>query len=185
MGSIAAKLARIDAKKAKRLEKAAENAALKGETALAKAPPRGFKATKARKPAKRSRKIKRGPLKSRIVRLLGLLDKKTHGPLCRLGEHCPKYATSGYHFGTLAYHVTPAQRGDSTRFLPENVVWACSSANCGEYYNRSLYRQKHIDRFGKEYVERIEEMAREIKQYTTAELVEMHDRLKAQVGADS
>ncbi len=124
--------------------------------------------------------IKRGPLKTAIIRLLGLLDRKKYGNECRLSWECP---TKTPHPGFLAYHLVPAQRGDSTRFVPENVVWACSAANYGEVMNRSLYRQKHVDLFGKDLIEQLEAKAREIKQYKMSELLEMRVELKKELEA--
>jgi len=121
---------------------------------------------------------KASTIKAQIVRLLGLLDRKKHGPACRLMPECPN---KKYHFGTLAYHIVPAQRGDATRFFTENVVWACRQANYGEVMNRSLYREKHIKVFGRERVERLEALAREIRHYTRAELLELREKLKQEL----
>ncbi len=119
--------------------------------------------------------IKTGNLKKQLVRMLGLLDRKLRGPFCRIhGEPC---------LGTIAYHLVPQQRGDATRLLPENVVWACQGANYGEFRNRSLYRQKHVDLFGAELIERLEEIAGEFKKYSRAELFELREKLKAQLEA--
>lgn len=125
---------------------------------------------------------KRSTLKSQIIRLLGLLDRKKHGDECRLGVECP---TKTPHSGEVAYHVIPAQRGDSTRFVPENVVWACAAANYGECRNRSLYRDKHCRLFGAAMVEALEAQAREKKHYTRTELYELRERLRAEVEGTS
>ncbi len=116
--------------------------------------------------------IKRGPLIAKTVRLLGLRDRKVNGPFCRIhGEPC---------FGTLAYHLVPQQRGDATRLLHENVVWACLGANWGEKTNRSLYRQKHVDIFGAELIERLEEIAGgEPVHLTMADIHKIHDDTRA------
>ena len=127
--------------------------------------------------------IGRGPLKTQICRLLGLLDKKLNGPLCRLGQYCPAFAKIGPHNGTLGYHITPAGRGDAVRLLAENVAWACRDANCGEHYHRSLYRDKHIAVFGLERIERIEAKAREIVKYSMAELLTLREDIKARLEA--
>lgn len=126
---------------------------------------------------KRPKLPKRTTLKSQIVRLLGLRDRDLNGNWCRMIPECPNKA---HHAGSLAYHLVPAQRGDSTRFVPENVVWACSQANYGEVMNRSLYRDKHITLFGHERMERLEALARETRQYTRTELVELRDSLKTE-----
>jgi len=119
--------------------------------------------------------VKKGDLKAKIVRLLGLLDRKRNGNACRIhGAPC---------LGTLAYHIVPQQRGDAARFIEENVVWACRRANYGEKMNRSLYRDKHIAIFGKERVERIEAIAKKEAHFSTAELWDIHESVKAKIEA--
>lgn len=113
---------------------------------------------------------KRKPIKDRIVTLLGLLDKKLHGPLCRLGVLCPKWARLGPHNGEVGYHVIPQQRGDAAKFFPPNVKWCCAASNRGESLNRSLYRDKHVAAFGQQFVEQIESLARTMIEYSDAEL---------------
>lgn len=125
----------------------------------------------------------RGALKKAIVRLLGLLDRKINGPLCRYGALCPAYKKIGVHNGDTACHLSPQQRGEAARLLPENVVWGCSDANFGEVNNRDLYRQHHVVLFGRERVERIEAIARTTRQYSTAELREIRASVKAQLEA--
>lgn len=161
-------LSRRAERKAKRDERVIQNAALAGESKIQK-----------RQPIRKL--IKRGPLKKAIVRLLGLLDAKKNGPLCRLGELCPQFPKIGYHKGDTSYHVVPAQRGDSVRFVPENVVWTCASANYGEVMNRSLYRDKHRFVFGPAFVDNLEALARETKKYTTAELLDLRAEIKAEL----
>lgn len=112
--------------------------------------------------------VSRKELKDSIVHMLGLIDRAINGPSCRIHTLQQGF---GFHSGQVAYHLIPQQRGDAARFLEENVVWACRDANYGERMNRSLYRQKHIDLFGKERIERIESLARSIKKYSTADLI--------------
>ena len=128
------------------------------------------------------RAIKRGAIKTQIVRLLGLLDAKKNGKNCRLDVFCPAWSKIGPHNGDRAYHLTPQQRGDAARFVPENVVWACNAANCGEYYNRALYREKHLARFGKDLVERLEAIARTTADYSMADLLELRTKLRMELG---
>lgn len=186
----------IKARKARRGEKAVENRALMlastPSRTLQDAPggPHGSlnhpwpvpKPSQGKGAKQKTRKIghliKRGPLKASIIRLLGLLDRNKNGNACRLGRECP---TKTPHPGFLAYHLVPAMRGDSTRFIEENVVWACSEANYGEVMNRSLYRQKHVDLFGKDLIERLEATAREMRQYKMSELLELRASLKSQL----
>lgn len=159
MNDLKSKLAKKQSRAVRRAEKVAENAALKGESVL--------------KPKKRKpRKIKRGSLKRQIVRLLGLLDAKKNGKLCRF---------HGNHEGDTSCHIVPQNRGDAARFIPENVYWGCQGANYGEMRHRSLYRDHHIRIFGKDLVERLEAMAREFKKYTHGELLEMRERLKSEL----
>lgn len=115
-------------------------------------------------------------LKANIVRLLGLLDKKRNGSLCRI---CQK------RMGILAYHLVPQQRGDAARFIEANVVWACGPCNFGEMMNRSLYREKHIIIFGKERIERLEEIARTMRKYELAELLELRREIREKIEAPS
>lgn len=145
----------------------------------------------AAKKAKRKAKAKeigtyqpnRGDLKDRIVRLLGLLDRKINGAICRLGHECPAYSKIGLHTGEVAYHLIPQKRGDAARFLRENVVWACHAANFGEVNNRDLYREKHITIFGQERIEGIEAISRMTADYSMEDLKEMEKTVKAELGA--
>lgn len=166
--------AKIALKRSKRISKVADNAELASIS-------NGDGPRLRPKPLKPVRRlIKRGALKTAIVRLLGLLDRKKNGNQCRLGAECPEKTQ---HFGTLAYHIVPAQRGDSARFIPENVVWACRQSNYGEVMNRSLYRDKHIAIFGKDRIERIEAIARTFRKYQMVELLELRDKLRSEVAA--
>jgi hypothetical protein len=121
----------------------------------------------------------RTELKEAIVTLLGLLDKRINGPYCRLDKDCPAYPKFGVHYGACAYHLVEQQRGDSARFLPENVVWACSDANYGEMRNRSLYRDKHDAIFGRERMERIRAISRTKSDFSRADLLEIRNAVKA------
>ena len=77
-------------------------------------------------------------------------DRKVN-PVCRICR---------WRRGTTAYHIVPKQRGHSIRWLLENGVLSCAPCNGGEVWNRSLYRDKHISLFGKDFVERIEAKSR-------------------------
>jgi hypothetical protein len=189
---LAAKLASAAARKARREERRIANAALKGETVAGTAPPsleqpserpRYAKRGKSQiRPVKRKkRKIKRGSLSRQIVRLLGLLDKKKNGPLCRLGELCPQFPKIGHHYGELGYHIIAQSRGGEARFHPSNVVWACGPANCGEHYHKGLYREKHVALWGEEFVKGLEAMAKVAADYSMSQLLELRENLKAQV----
>ena len=127
--------------------------------------------------------IRKGPLKTQIVRLLGLLDRKLNGPGCRLGILCPAYARIGPHNGDRAYHIEPQQRGDAARFVPENVIWTCNAANYGEFRNRNAYGEKHIALFGEERIARIKAIAKTTRQYPRAELLQMRRDLRRRIEA--
>ena len=113
--------------------------------------------------------------------LLGWLDRKVNGPLCRLGALCPAYARIGIHHGQCGYHLVPQQTGDGAMFIAENVVWACNAANFGEKNNRTLYRMKHITVFGHDRIERIEAAAQAGAKYSTAELLMMREQIKTKL----
>ena len=114
----------------------------------------------------------RSEVKKAIVHLLGLLDAKRNGKVCKIHLNHP---------GEVAYHLVPQQRGDAARFDPDNVVWACRAANSEEVNNRSLYREKHIRLFGRDRIERLEEIARKTVQFGTQYLLELRDRIKKEL----
>ncbi|MDE2020323.1 MAG: hypothetical protein KGJ13_08315 [Patescibacteria group bacterium] len=118
----------------------------------------------------------RQELKRRIVRNLGLLDAAKNGRDCRIkkAKHC-------LGVGSIAYHIIPQMRGDATRFVRENVVWACVACNRGEQMNRSLYRQYHVDIFGKERVENLESIARGEAHFSIAALQTILENTRAEV----
>lgn len=101
-----------------------------------------------------------------------LRDKRINRGLCRI---CGKRPIE------VAYHLVPQQRGDATRYREDNVVGACCGCNYGEVRNRSLYREKHIDLFTRDHIERLEKIAREAVQLSTAQLVELRDHYKARL----
>lgn len=138
-----------------------------------------------RKRPQRTRPIKslskRGEIKKAIVRTLGLISAKKHGPYCRYGPYCPRTKKIGMHKGDTACHVIPQMRGDAARFIPENVIWGCRDSNYGEKMNRSLYREIHIKILGRYYVESIEAAAGGIRQYPTHELLELLDEKRKEL----
>lgn len=139
----------------------------------AKAAERKSKRAAKRRELKVGETTKRSDLKVKIVRVLGLLDAKANGTHCRIhGAPCQ---------GEVAYHLIPQQRGDATRFRRDNIVWACRRANYGEFRNRSLYREKHIQIFGRARIESIEEAAKAIVQFSRADLLEMFDNLRSEL----
>lgn len=161
--TVAAYYARYDARRAKREEKG---------LALGLRKPRPQKV----KPI--AQLSTRGALKKDIVRILGLLSMKQHGKFCRYGRLCPRFRKVGVHAGDTSCHVVPQMRGDAARFVPENVIWGCRDANDGERLNRSLYRDHHMTLLGKDYVERLEAIARTKKKYSTADLLDLRVQLR-------
>jgi hypothetical protein len=120
----------------------------------------------------------RTTMKEKIVRALGLLDRKINGDDCRLGRRCPAYRQYGPHPGTLGYHLIPQKRGDASRFYPPNVVWACSRANFGEMHNRDLYAEYHVEIFGQKRIDEIKAIARTTADYSNADLRELFEEVK-------
>ena len=138
---------------------------------------------KERKAKRRAKRVElkigdlatKGDMKKKIVRALGLLDRKTNGNACRIhGSPC---------VGNTAYHLCPQGRGDAARFLPENVVWACKAANYGEFRNRSLYREKHCAIFGRASIERIESIATGTAHFSSADLRAMFEVVRFELEA--
>lgn len=125
--------------------------------------------------------IKIGALKADIVKLLGWLDRKVNGPLCRLGVECPAFPKIGAHNGNCAYHLWPQKNGGESRFMPLNVVWACSAANCGEKWNREVYREKHVRVFGAGRMAQIQAAARIIADYSKTDLLAMREQIKTKL----
>ena len=123
----------------------------------------------------------RTDIKVKIVRALGLLDRKNNGNACRIhGAPC---------VGSVAYHILAQMLGDAYRFIPENVVWACSRANRGEQMNRQLYAEKHRVIFGDAYIQAIHDEAKRIKAspefpYTRAALLGIFERVRINLALD-
>lgn len=115
----------------------------------------------------------RTTLRAQLDHLWGLIvirrDRAAFGHLCRICKVQP---------ATLGYHIVPKQRGDSVRWLLENGCAARFACNGAEVMNRSLYRDKHVQIFGRELVERIEARARARIKLSTADLREMRDEFK-------
>lgn len=115
-------------------------------------------------------------LKAKLTELWGVYvkmrDKTKHGPLCRICGRRP---------GAVAYHLVPKQRGNAVRWLLENGVLACSPCNYAEHMNRSLYRDKHVALFGKEFIESIEIKARTVVKYSAPDLLAMIQGIRGRI----
>lgn len=61
--------------------------------------------------------------------------------------------------GNTAYHLVPKQMGHHIRWLLENGVLSCAPCNGGEVINRASYRVKHVQMFGEELIEGLEQSA--------------------------
>lgn len=116
-----------------------------------------------------SRSAVRQQLWDAFAMFIKIRDKRKYGGLCLI---CGKRPIQ------VAYHIVPAQRGDSTRYDELNVVGACAPCNCGEQWHRSLYREKHCQIFGRDTIEALEDKAREVVQLSTAELVALRDKYR-------
>jgi hypothetical protein len=88
-------------------------------------------------------------------------DRNKRAGLCVL---CSKWPM------TVACHIIPKQRGDSIRWDLDNGYGGCNNCNYGEFMNRSLYREIHIERFGRELYSRLEEQARTKIKFSVADL---------------
>ena len=117
-----------------------------------------------------SRGIVRNQLWDAFSLYIRIRDRKLNGGRCMVGKAC-----LGLGLIEVAYHIEPQVSGDATRYDEECVVGSCAACNYGEQCNRKKYRIWHIEKFGSELVNRLEEKSRTIKQYTTAELVEKRD----------
>lgn len=89
---------------------------------------------------------------------------------------------------TTPYHIQP--RGDlATRWDLRNVIGTCSPCNLGELMSRSKsalkirYRKIHSIIIGESVLIELEEMAKTTIHWSTADLIEKRDALKAQLGA--
>ena len=81
----------------------------------------------------------------------------------------------------LGYHLVPKQRGYAVRWDLDNGVAGCSVCNMGEMMNRSLYRQKHVELFGKDRIEFLEAKALVKVKWSLADLASIADGLKEQI----
>lgn len=126
-----------------------------------------------------------GKIKKRIVRLLGLLDRKNKGPLCRYETDCPRWNAEGPHEGDTACHLVPRSEGLSALLDPLNVVWGCGSVNNAERRRREYFATEvHPRRFGAEFMAERRRIARTTThEAKRSDLVEMLARLEAEVGA--
>jgi 5-methylcytosine-specific restriction endonuclease McrA len=80
-----------------------------------------------------------------------------------------------------AYHLIPSNDGAATRYDLDNIVGACNPCNNGERLHRFKYRLKHIDIFGKEWIEHLEAKASKAHQYSRADLLEMIGTFKKRI----
>ena len=72
----------------------------------------------------------------------------------------------------VCYHLIPRGRY-ITRWDPSAAVGGCPPCNFGEKMNRLLYRQKHIDIFGKDFYEALEEKSRQLAKFSVDDLRNM------------
>jgi hypothetical protein len=86
----------------------------------------------------------------------------------------------------VAYHIEP--RGNLlVRWRLDNGVGACARCNDGEKWSRSggrrslqdMYRKIHVALVGETKLQELELLARQKADFSTAELIEMRDELKA------
>ena len=125
-----------------------------------------------------------GKIKKRIVRLLGLRDKKINGPFCRYKWWCPKWQQEGQHLGDTACHLVPRSEGLAALLDPDNVVWGCGSVNNAERRRREYFATEvHPQRFGSGFMNERRRIARFTKfDAKRADLVAMLAELEAAYG---
>lgn len=123
---------------------------------------------------------KRSQLREKIDKLWSMYvrirDCRLFGPFCRI---CKK-AVGQWKEG-VGYHIIPKQRGTSIRWDLDNGVLACTSCNFGEMMNRSLYRDKHVAIFGKDFIEKMEEKSRTKVKYSASELEEIRKEIELRI----
>lgn len=90
-----------------------------------------------------------------------LRHRARFGPMCRICMAAP---------AQVAYHIVPKQRGYAIRWDLENGCGACSPCNGAEMMNRSLYREKHILLFTRQFVEKIESRANAMVKFDIPDL---------------
>jgi hypothetical protein len=130
-----------------------------------------------------SRLSTKGAIKEKIVRILGLLDRKYNGPLCRYGLHCPAYKRLGVHNGDSACHLEPAKRGDAVRLNRKAVVWACHSVNFWEKEHRGTTVDRvHNEAFGIERMTEVRALERMEAHFSESDLRSMLQDLRKELG---
>jgi hypothetical protein len=123
--------------------------------------------------------LSKASIKKLIVSNLGILSMIENGKQCAI-----KKAQNCAGIGQVAYHLVPQSRGDATRFLRENVVWACAACNNGERWNRTLYRIHHVEIFGRKRIENLELLSvGPSPHYTMANLKQMLKDVREEIAA--
>lgn len=165
---IAAKTAASAARKARRAQKAVENAALKGEPVIAPGPlagsgtalegPRtrgtrldGRKATP--RPAKRRESPSLSKLKKILWDEMSLLVRSWSDtcivPECFSPTQC-------------AAHIVPSHEGAATRFFLPNLYPCCNPHNDAERHRRATWVKKHEEMFGVDFVDALYQLAKTV-----------------------
>ena len=117
-------------------------------------------------------------------------DRKVYAGLCLVCviKRLLGFKTDSANPIEVAYHVLP-RGNDTTRWLLENGVGACGPCNEGEKWSRSggravvkkRYRQIHIELIGEKKLLELEALAEQTADFSTADLIELRDKLKALV----
>lgn len=155
-------------KRARRLEKRAENAALVHRSDK---PSNASRVKNPRRPTNTRKRLvgKLDALFSIFVRLRG---KKITGGACEL---CLKRPIE------VCFHWV--SRGDyATRWSPDNAVASCRGCNFEETFRKRKYRDLHISRIGRESREALEDRSRVLTHLTDADLEAKLDELKTELG---
>jgi len=66
----------------------------------------------------------------------------------------------------VAAHIVRKSRGLSIYFDLRNLYGCCVAHNAGEHWHPGLYREKHVEIFGKDLVETLERRSHDSVQFT-------------------
>ena len=183
-------LAKTKARKERRAEKVAENAALAGEAVInqeaqnrPKSAPGGVR-TPVRGSGQRPRGGKRRK-KSLFVRLRDALDRECQAFAAardsQLGCRIRKAAQCSGR-SEVGYHIIPrgkwAVRWDLDFMGTGNLVGSCSPCNAGENWHRLDYAEHHKTIFGQDFYAALWQKSHSKTKYSSLELQRMLDEVR-------
>jgi hypothetical protein len=174
-------LARSRARKARRVEKVAENAGI--AAAIGKEPLIASKQGLGR-PRTRRKVLPRRMAFNRLeaaCKTFVLLRAKHRGGVCEIGIVC-----GGNGPIEVWYHVTPQALGNALKYDARNILGSCHSCNGGEYFARKrgspVYGSRHRTILGNEAVDWLQANAGR-KQISTREALDMAIEYEKKIAA--